>query len=89
MELKDTIEDMISENYIKRLHAEYLQVKIRYKKLSMFIEKYDKGMLDFEPSCDIEILKTQLDAMSLYIKSLEQRMKIEDSSFLKICNILY
>ena len=42
LELKDTIEGMISDDYKERFIAEYNQVKIRVAKLESMITKYYK-----------------------------------------------
>lgn len=41
MELKDTVNSMLSEDYRERFIAEYWQVKIRYDRLKAFIDKID------------------------------------------------
>ena len=40
MELLDTVELMVSDDYKNRMKAEYLQTKIRYDKLHKMIVKY-------------------------------------------------
>ena len=59
MELLDTVELMVSDDYKNRMKAEYLQTKIRYDKLHKMIVKYESNTLDFEPSCSLELLKKQ------------------------------
>lgn len=39
MELKDTVEMMISEDYKERFNAEYCQTKIRYGKPKYMLER--------------------------------------------------
>jgi hypothetical protein len=78
MELKDTVELMISEDYQERFIAEYHQTKIRYEKLHKTIVKYEAGTLNFTPSCSIELLKAQKRAMSKYLYALEVRAQIEN-----------
>lgn len=77
MELKNTIESMLSEDYKERFKAEYHQTKIRYDKLHKMIIKAEAGTLDFTPSCPLELLKTQKRAMGIYLYSLEVRAEIE------------
>ena len=77
VELKDTIEFMNSEDYVKRFQGEYLQTKIRYDKLHKMLIKYEAGTLEFEPSCPIEILKEQKCHMGNYLRMLEIRAEIE------------
>lgn len=57
--LCDTVEMMFSDDYKKRFVAEYVQTKIRYKKLHRMTTKYEAGTLDFEPQCSLELLKEQ------------------------------
>ena len=47
MELKDTIDSMISEDYKERLKAEYNQVNIRIIKLSEAILEYGDSLKDY------------------------------------------
>lgn len=78
MELKETVELMNSDDYVRRFQAEYLQTKIRYDKLHKMLIKYEAGTLDFEPKCSIEILKEQKSYMGNYLRMLEIRAEIED-----------
>ena len=77
IELKDTVEMMGSNDYKERFVAEYVQLKIRYKKLYAVLEKYAADKLDFKPTCPIEILYEQLDHMEAYLSVLETRAKYE------------
>ena len=77
MELLDTVELMVSDDYKNRMKAEYLQTKIRYDKLHKMIVKYESNTLDFEPSCSLELLKKQVSAMGQYLYYLECRSEIE------------
>ena len=77
MELLDTVELMVSDNYKNRMKAEYLQTKIRYDKLHKMIVKYESNTLDFEPSCSLDLLKKQASAMGKYLYYLECRAEIE------------
>lgn len=78
MELKDTIKLMNSENYQDRFKAEYLQVKIRYDKLKTMVNQWDKGELNFEPTCPRIAYDIQLKYMEDYINILEARADIEN-----------
>lgn len=78
MELKDTIKLMNSENYQDRFKAEYLQVKIRYDKLKTMVDKWDKGELNFEPTCPRIAYDIQLKIMEDYINILKTRARLED-----------
>ena len=75
--LKDTVPMMVSDDYKERFVAEYVQLKIRYKKLYAVLEKYAADKLDFKPTCPIEILYEQLDHMEAYLSVLETRAKYE------------
>ena len=77
MELLDTVELMVSDDYKNRMKAEYLQTKIRYDKLHKMIVKYESNTLDFEPSCSLDLLKKQTSAMGQYLYYLECRAEIE------------
>ena len=68
---------MISDDYKERFVAEYVQLKIRYKKLYAVLEKYAADKLDFKPTCPIEILYEQLDHMEAYLSVFETRVKYE------------
>ena len=78
IELKDTVPMMISDDYKERFVAEYVQLKIRYKKLYAVLEKYAADKLDFKPTCPIEILYEQLDHMEAYLNILKIRADYED-----------
>lgn len=73
MELKDTVEMMLSEDYKERFKAEYYQLKIRLDKLNDMLSKYKNGTLDFKPACSYEDLYEQFIYMEHYIVSLEMR----------------
>lgn len=73
MELLDTVELMVSDDYKNRMKAEYLQTKIRYDKLHKMIVKYESN----EPSCSLELLKKQASAMGQHLYYLECRAEIE------------
>ena len=77
MELLDTVELMVSDDYKNRMKAEYLQTKIRYDKLHKMIVKYESNTLNFEPSCSLDLLKKQASAMGKYLYYLECRAEIE------------
>ena len=77
-ELKDTVDLMNSSDYKERFQAEYLQTKIRYNKLHKMLVKYEAKTLDFEPSCQINILQMQAKYMGNYLKQLEIRAEIEN-----------
>lgn len=77
MELKDTIEMMVSEDYKERFKAEYCQIKIRYGKLKYMLDRWDNGILDFTPTCPRSTYNMQIRAMADYIAVLEARAVME------------
>ena len=62
----------------KRFVKEYHELRGRFTKLDEMIEKYEKGQLEFEPKCPIDLLKGQRSTMWNYLKILEERAKIEE-----------
>ena len=77
MELKHTVDLMLSSDYKERFQAEYFQLLIRYQKLLAMCEKWDNGTLPFTPTCSREIYDDQLSAMKKYLSILEARAEIE------------
>ena len=77
MELKDTVDLMLSEDYIDRFKAEYYQLKIRFEKLEAMLDKWNANELDFTPTCPRDVLEQQLDQMYNYMKTLELRAQNE------------
>ena len=77
MGLKDTVQMMTSSNYKERFKAEYYQIVIRYKKLKAMLEKWDKGEINFTPTCPRSTYNMQITAMTDYIAVLEARAVME------------
>lgn len=77
MNLKDTIEPMLSLNYKERFKAEYWQLSIRHDKLEAMLKKYNNGTLDFKPTCPIDVLDEQLAVMDNLLQVLRLRASIE------------
>lgn len=75
--LSDTVDMMNSSDYKERFKAEYYQTKIRYNKLHTMCLKYEAGKLDFTPTCSLELLKEQKQAMGHYLYCLELRAVYE------------
>lgn len=73
MELKDTVEGMLSADYKARCKAEQDQLEIRLGKLRAMLEKYDSGTL----SCPVELLRVQEETMAGYLTILKWRNAIE------------
>lgn len=82
-ELRDTIQDMTSDDYKRRFVAEYEQTKIRYEKLKAFntgIEARTRAPLSVdvpEPASPYDLLFDQQCAMERYLHYLELRATIE------------
>lgn len=81
MELKDTVDLMLSEDYKDRVKAEYYQLKIRCEKLEAMLKKYNEDTLEFTLNCPVELLRQQLDYMMNYKAILEQRASYEGITF--------
>ncbi len=77
MELKDTVVMMNSEDYKERFKAEYYQSEIRLDKLTIMLEKWDKGELSFTPTCSRELYNQQVNRMVDYLNVLRTRADIE------------
>lgn len=77
LELKETVDLMLSDDYKKRFSAEYHQLVIRYRKLDNMLDRWDRGTLGFEPTCNRGILNLQKRLMADYIAVLESRAQIE------------
>lgn len=77
MELKDTVDLMLSGNYMERFLAEYHQLNIRIAGLQRMLKDYREGTLEFTTICSYDILHTQLVYMEAYRNILEERAKIE------------
>ena len=76
MELKDTVEMMLSADYKERFKAEYWQLKIRHDKLKKMVDNWDE--LDFRPTCTYSTYMYQLLAMENYMSLLETRATVEE-----------
>ena len=77
MELKDTVIMMESSDYKERFKAEYYQLKIRYEKLMIMLNKWDEGKLDFKPTCPREMYNKQIEGMEKYLDVLADRAELE------------
>jgi hypothetical protein len=78
MELIDTIEGMTSADYKERFKAEYMQLKIRYDKLVIMVDKYRQDKLEFEPKTPLYLLENQILYMFNYMTILKLRAERED-----------
>lgn len=79
---------MLSKDYKNRFIAEYWQTNIRYHKLEKMCEKWDKGELDFKPTCTRLTYTYQLKAMKNYLMVLEERAKEENINLFDSSSIL-
>lgn len=77
LELNETVDGMLSEDYVERFRAEYYQLCIRLKKLNDLCLKYESGKLDFTPDTPLEVLKDQIGWMEQYKYALELRAMYE------------
>lgn len=68
MDLKDTVNGMLSKDYKERFKAEYYQTQIRLSKLKTLLQKNDK---------DLGFKLMQINGMKIYLKALECRAKDE------------
>lgn len=75
--LKDTVEMMNSLDYKERFIAEYNQLIIRYKGLRNMLDKWNRGELEFKPTCPRSTYNMQIKAMTDYIAVLEARAVME------------
>ena len=75
--LKDTVELMTSTDYRDRFIAEYQQLAIRYRGLRNMLDKWDRGELEFKPTCPRSTYNMQIKAMTDYIAVLEARAVME------------
>ena len=77
MELKDTVDLMLSDDWKDRLKAEYRQTKIRYEKLHKLIIKEEAGTNDYELPAPLHWYAEQATAMGKYLYWLECRAELE------------
>ena len=77
MKLSETVEMMNSADYKERFRAEYFQLKIRINGLKNMLDKWDKGELNFTPTCPREIYNDQMEYMMNYMTVLANRAELE------------
>lgn len=75
--LEETVALMNSADYKERFAGEYYQLETRYLKLKAMTEKWDKGELNFTPTCSRSIYDRQLSCMLLYLFVLLERAEVE------------
>ena len=76
--LSSTAALMQSSDYKERFMAEYEQLVIRYKGLKRMLDKWDRGELEFKPTCPRSTYNIQIKAMTDYIAILEARAVMEN-----------
>lgn len=74
-ELVDTVNDMVSDDYAKRLKAEIEQLQIRTNALADIVRDYDS--LEFIPKTPLSVLQRQLSVMMKYEAILVYRYSLE------------
>lgn len=80
MELKNTIDLMLSEDPVDRLKAEKLQIEIRVNNLEKFLDKYKGGVVQLPPYTDYNTLHRQYQSMLVYHGVLAERLsRIENA----------
>ena len=62
----------------QRFLYEYEELADRAEKLQAILDKYDAGLLDFQPQTPIGLLRAQLSVMCAYMSILEERAEFED-----------
>ena len=83
-ELKDTVEDMLSDDPKRRLVAEFDQLFIRYGKLREFLKKYEPEDEDCPVSeVEYEIMFLQMLVMQSYMWALGQRIDMMNDACLE------
>lgn len=80
-ELKETIPQMVSDDYRDRFIAEYKQTKIRYERLKAFTTRIEAAQVcnteEPEHDCPFYLLRDQQRVMGEYLHLLEMRAVIE------------
>ena len=76
--MKNINELLNSEDYKDRFKGDYYQLEDKLTKLGNILDKWDNGILEFEPTCPKELLKEQFYIMRKYLTILEIRAAKED-----------
>ena len=77
MELKDTVERMLSSDYSERLRAEYDQASIRLEKLTEILDKYEDDPKSVTLDCPVDMLYKTKFYLELYRNALQDRLIYE------------
>lgn len=78
IDYRDTVDDMLSDDYKRRFRAEYNQLKIRLTKLEGMLKLWDDGLLKYQPTCPRSTLDLQVRAMRDYFAMLKARAVMEN-----------
>lgn len=84
MVLSNTVDKMLSEDYKERFIAEYQQLSILHDGLKKMLDNWDKGNLNFIPTCPRSTYDLQIKAMSDYRAVLEARAVMENIDLKKL-----
>ena len=76
-DLSTTVDLMLSDDYKERFKAEYLQLKIRHRKLCKILDDYVQAKLKFELTTDWGLLRKQEQLMDELLMVLRVRAKLE------------
>ena len=79
-QLKDTVDQMLSDDYKERFKAEFYQLQIRYEKLQNMLSDWDSGKLNFTPTCPRSTYNMQTKGMADYLAALKARAVMEGVS---------
>ena len=77
MELKDTVERMLSSDYSERLRAEYDQASIRLEELTEILDKYEDDPKSVILDCPVYMLYKTKFYLELYRNALQDRLAYE------------
>lgn len=75
--LAHTRDMMISPDYKERFKAEYIQLYNRLHGLKRMLESWDKGTLNFTPTCPRDLYDKQVSGMVTYLNVLAKRARME------------
>lgn len=71
-----TVDDMLSDDWKRRLKAEHDQVSLRLAKLNSTLEFADSNDMEGTLYAQLGVLRIQACVMSTYKKILEERAKL-------------
>ena len=75
MELKDTVNLILSEDFKERLKGEYYETLIRYLKLEQYLLEVASNPVVGRDPVLVGMLSDQRDAMYKYLEALRKRCK--------------